>query len=245
VVNRATIQAFYAVDMYCCFPEDPAWHGKSMSQPHSGVPVPKHALAEFQRTVRVSGGDAVTEIRPAAEQGGMRGVVQRHNLAIGKKGQGKRSFVDVRPIAPSPASSWNDSRESWASPSAPAPPLKGGKAAGKQAAPPGDLAQPSSYSQGASSSSTDGWMQPWASHAPAAVETFLCPVCQTRTPRGCGGEIHNGYCANCRGYPWQCWNSWCQAWNPPRISECLVCYSQDTYHRSSGHSWSTRSKRRR
>ena len=239
-VNRETIQAFYNNDMYCCYPHNPAWWGKSCSQPHSGVAIPKRVVDDVRRTMRVIGGDVVTEIQPAAERGSFRDVMQGHNLALQHREGGKRSFVDVRPIAPSPAAPWNDSRESWA-PAADAPPTR---AAGSQEDPWGPMAQSSPYPQGASSSSS-GAGAPSAPRAPTPTDSFECPVCGTRTPRGYVGEHSFGYCMECRGFPWQCWNGWCLAWNSPRHWQCSSCGSQDTYNNASGQWWSASSKRRR
>ncbi len=248
-LNWATITAYYRNDMYCCFPHDESWHGKPMTQPHSGIRVPKRALAEYQQTVRVSGGDAVTEIRPF-QQEGMRAVVQRHNLALGSKGQGKRGFVDMhrgtaeaQPIAPSPASTWNDPRGSWGSPSSPAPPSRGNEVPAAQAAPADTPAPPSNYTQGGSSGSADGWVPPGAAVAPAVVPDFVCPLCNTSTPRDRPGY---NYCAHCQGLPWQCWNWWCRIWNHPQQFPCRACGRTERSRRATGE-WgaSSRSKRRR
>ena len=216
-VNPWTIAKYYRGDMACCYPHKPEWYGKPMRQPHSGVRVPKRALEDFLQTVRVSGGDAVTEIRPSQNEG-MRAVVARHNLTLGSMGQGRRGFVEAyrgtieaQPIAPSPVATWNDPHGSWGASSAPAP----------QPAPAGSAAPPSNYTQGGSSGSADGWAPPGGVLAPApAAPDFVCPICNGRTPRNLPNY---DYCRHCQGFPWRCWNWWCGVWNPPQQFPCWNC----------------------
>ena len=102
--------------MRCFFPNDRRWWGKSLCQPHSGVPVPRHVLNERRRRgVRVTGGDFQTEVFSTSARRGWRDIMADHNLVLGDRQGGKRSYVDVRPMAPSPAarSGWNDPHGSW------------------------------------------------------------------------------------------------------------------------------------
>jgi hypothetical protein len=78
--------------------------------------------------------------------------------------------------------------------------------------------------------------------APAVVPDFVCPVCQTSTPRD---RPDSGYCANCRGSPWQCWNSWCQAYNRPRTFRCHACGCDESFYGSKGEWGSSSSSKRR
>ncbi len=224
-VNLDTIDAYYRNDMFRCFPHDRKWWGKALCQPHSGVPVPKRILAENTRAVRVMGGDAVTEIYPAAERRNWRETLGRHNLVLGGKQGGKRSYVDARPMAPSPAaqSDWNDPHGSWSSPQATHVADNSASWAGWE--------QPHGYSQGASSSGharanarEAAQSQSYWEHDPRPI--YKCPICDARTPRG---EHGYGWCQECRGYPWMCdrWverrQMYCNTWNPPWRTDCLMC----------------------
>jgi hypothetical protein len=167
----------------------------------------------------------VTEIYPAAERRNWRETLERHNLVLGGKQGGKRSYVDARPMAPSPAaqSDWNDPHGSWSSPQATHVADNSASWAGWE--------QPHGYSQGASSSGharanarEAAQSQSYWEHDPRP--TYKCPICDVYTPRG---EHGHGWCQECGGRPWYCerWverrQSYCNTWNPPWRTDCLIC----------------------
>jgi hypothetical protein len=194
------------------------------------------------------GGDTVTEIYPAAERRNWRESLERHNLVLGGKQGGKRSYVDARPMAPSPAaqSDWNDPRGSWSSPQR----AHAADRPNDDSAPWAGEAQPSGYSQGASSSAHARANAREAAQSQSYWEhdhrpTYKCPICDTYTPRGYKGY---GWCQECRGYPWFC-ERWveqrqkhCNSWNPPWSNDCLVCAPAQQYDNYTG-TWSAKRRR--
>ena len=225
-VNLDSINYFYENNMRCSFPNDPRWWGKPLCQPHSGVPVPKRILQEQRRAVRVTGGDFQTEIYPAAVRRDWKQVLERHNLVLGGKQGGKRSYVDSRPLAPSPAAQtgWNDPRGSWSNPQAEHAADSSSSWAGWE--------QPHGHSQGASSSAHPRADGHEAAQSQSRWErenrpTYKCPICGAFTPLGDRGH---GWCQKCNGFPWMC-DRWverrglrCNTWNPPWLRDCAICF---------------------
>ena len=86
--------------MRCCYPheEDRAWWPKSLSQPHSGVPVPKRVIEQARRVLTVSGGDVQVEIRHPDQTFGA--ALEHHNLVLGRDSRGRPAYVErSRPMA--------------------------------------------------------------------------------------------------------------------------------------------------
>ncbi len=243
-VNLETIKAYYSNDVKACFPHDPRWWDKPFNQPHSGVPVPKRIVKENTQSLRIMGGDTTTELYPAAERRNWRDSLWQHNLVLVGKQGGKRSYADVRPMAPSPAAppDRNDPRGSC-------PNVPGAYVSDQSndvSDPWSQIAQPSSNDQGASSSSSQGVREAAQTYwEPNLRPTYHCPICNHFTPRGTQGF---GYCEKCRGVPGSAISgsrpdrAAATRGTPPWVSECIICAPAQRYGDNTG-TW-TKHRRR-